>query len=133
MDKDLVALLKRLEPRAERWRHVLRSNGPIRDAVRIFLSADADAWLIAWPENHWTTPHDHGDSAGAVRVISGELCEYSSTTDDVRHLRPGDVMFVPRGAVHDVGTRGSVALSLHVYSPPLTAMNFYDVDTAART
>ena len=130
METDLLALLKRLEPRAERWRRIVRDNGPVREAVRIYFSENADAWLIAWPEEHWTTPHDHGDSAGAVQVIAGELCEHADVTGEVRTMRAGDVTFIPPGAVHDVGTRGSVALSLHVYSPPLTAMNFYDVDAA---
>ena len=108
---------------------IVASDRQERDAVRIYLTDAADAWLIAWPADHSTTPHDHGDSAGAVTVISGEL--YETSADGARHrLASGDVTFIPPGAVHDVGTAGSVALSLHVYSPPLTAMNFYDLDAA---
>jgi quercetin dioxygenase-like cupin family protein len=83
-----------------------------------------DVWLIGWPPNHRTTPHDHGESLGIVLVLEGELVE---TTNFARkELGAGQVTVVAPGAVHDVGTGEWTALSLHVYSPPLTEMNFYD-------
>jgi mannose-6-phosphate isomerase-like protein (cupin superfamily) len=128
IDSALSNLLDGLRPRAARWSGVVRPDGPERDAIRIYRSEDADAWLIAWPAHHWTTPHDHGASSAAFTVISGELRE--RTPDGVRALSPGAVTFVAPGAVHDVGTEATTALSLHVYSPPLTTMNFLELDTA---
>ena len=34
---------------------------------------DFDAWLIAWPAGGTIDLHDHGDSRGALHVISGAL------------------------------------------------------------
>jgi Cysteine dioxygenase type I len=96
---------------------------------------DFDAWLIAWPSGGRVELHDHGTSAGAVSVISGTLVEAVPWRDDtgrlslVRHeLHAGATLGFGAGHVHDVTNEsGGHALSLHVYSPALTAMTFYEV------
>ncbi|HEX4433361.1 MAG TPA: cysteine dioxygenase family protein [Acidimicrobiales bacterium] len=96
---------------------------------------DFDAWLIAWPSGGKVELHDHGTSTGAVSVISGTLVEAVPWRDDtgrlslVRHeLHAGATLGFGAGHVHDVTNEsGGYALSLHVYSPALTAMTFYEV------
>jgi predicted metal-dependent enzyme (double-stranded beta helix superfamily) len=96
---------------------------------------DFDAWLIAWPSGGRVELHDHGTSTGAVSVVSGTLVEAVPWRDDtgrlslVRHeLHAGATLGFGAGHVHDVTNEsGSHALSLHVYSPALTAMTFYEV------
>src|SRR5271170_4425278 len=98
-------------------------------------TADFDAWLIAWPKGGKVELHDHGTSTGAVSVISGVLVEAVPWRDDtgrlslVRHeLRAGATLGFGAGHVHDVTNESDGhALSLHVYSPALTTMTFYDV------
>ena len=47
-----------------------------------------------------------------------------------RALTPGRAWQVPVGAVHDVVNRAvEPATSIHVYSPPLTQMTYYDPET----
>jgi hypothetical protein len=97
---------------------------------------DFDAWLIAWPSGGKVELHDHGDSTGAVSVISGALVEAVPWRDDtgrlslVRHeLREGATLGFGARHVHDVTNESDgPALSLHVYSPALTTMTFYEVD-----
>jgi hypothetical protein len=97
---------------------------------------DFDAWLIAWPSGGKVELHDHGHSTGAVSVISGALVEAVPWRDDtgrlslVRHeLREGATLGFGAGHVHDVTNESDgPALSLHVYSPALTTMTFYEVD-----
>jgi hypothetical protein len=74
------------------------------------------------------TPHDHGDSAGAFAVVSGELVElrWFATGPRARTVRPGRAIIIERGVVHDVIAGRGLSLSVHVYSPPLAAMSFYD-------
>ena len=53
-----------------------------------------------------------------------------------RRLVAGDQAAFPLGWVHDVtwapaGTLGARALSVHAYSPPLTAMSYYEVTDRA--
>src|SRR5271163_2564854 len=98
-------------------------------------TADFDAWLIAWPKGGKVELHDHGASIGAVSVISGVLMEAVPWRDDtgqlslVRHeLRAGTTLGFGVGHVHDVTNESDEhALSLHVYSPVLTSMTFYEL------
>jgi predicted metal-dependent enzyme (double-stranded beta helix superfamily) len=96
---------------------------------------DFDAWLIAWPRGGKVELHDHGVSTGAVSVISGTLVEAVPWRDDTgrlslvrRQLQAGATLGFHSGHVHDVANEGDQsALSLHVYSPALTAMTFYEM------
>jgi predicted metal-dependent enzyme (double-stranded beta helix superfamily) len=98
-------------------------------------TADFDAWLIAWPRGGKVDLHDHGASTGAVSVISGVLVEAVPWRDDtgqlslVRHeLQAGATLGFGPGHVHDVTNESDEhALSLHVYSPALTSMTFYEL------
>jgi hypothetical protein len=97
---------------------------------------DFDAWLIAWPSGGKVELHDHGNSTGALSVISGSLVESVPSRDDagrfglVRHdLHAGATLGFGAGHVHDVVNESEGhALSLHIYSPALTSMTFYDVE-----
>jgi hypothetical protein len=87
--------------------------------------------------------HDHGGSLGALTVVSGSLNEFRWDGKGLRRRRldAGDQAGFPLGWVHDVGwaprpvpepTIGAAAtvqptLSVHAYSPPLTAMSYYEV------
>jgi hypothetical protein len=76
--------------------------------------------------------HDHGDSAGAFTVVSGELTEavWDPTVGHVveRSVATGDAVAFGTSYVHDVRNVGiQTAVSVHAYSPPLTTMSFYDV------
>ncbi|MDH6247108.1 cysteine dioxygenase family protein [Mycobacterium sp. OTB74] len=104
--------------------------------TRLYGDDELDIWLISWVPGHSTELHDHGGSLGALTVVSGALSE---TRWDGRGLRrrtleSGDQAGFPLGWVHDVvlepGRQVSTAsptLSVHAYSPPLTAMSYYDV------
>jgi mannose-6-phosphate isomerase-like protein (cupin superfamily) len=100
----------------------------------IAKTSDFDAWLIAWPGGAIADLHDHGGSRGALHVISGSLIETSPWHDDGgevmlarREVHAGVTLAFGAGHVHDVRNEAAVhALSLHVYSPPLTSMIYYD-------
>jgi hypothetical protein len=116
-------------PRGERW------------FTRLHGTDELDVWLISWVPDCSTELHDHGDSLGALTVVSGALRETRWDGDSLRNRRlvAGDQAAFPLGWVHDVVwardtvTAGGVAvpaaptLSVHAYSPPLTTMSYYDV------
>jgi predicted metal-dependent enzyme (double-stranded beta helix superfamily) len=104
-----------------------------RAYVEILATEEYNAWLIAWAPSGALEPHDHGGSAGAVHVVRGRLLETYSD-DPGRPLRNraadrGDTFIVPPHRIHEVWNPGrDVAVSVHVYSPPLRDMKFYEFD-----
>ena len=105
--------------------------------TRIHGDEELDVWLISWVPGHPTELHDHGGSLGALTVVSGSLSEYRWDGRDLRRRRldAGDQAGFPLGWVHDVvwtperdlSAPVSPTLSVHAYSPPLTAMSYYEV------
>jgi hypothetical protein len=126
--------------------HLLPKGG-IPESRRWFTRIDGDeeldVWLISWVPGQPTQLHDHGGSLGALTVVSGSLNEFRWDGKSLRRRRldAGDQAGFPLGWVHDVvwaprpvpePTIGAVAtvqptLSVHAYSPPLTAMSYYEV------
>ncbi len=129
---DPSELASRLAP-AVRWSGEL--DNETRSWRLMARTADFDAWLIAWPRGGKVELHDHGTSTGAVSVISGVLVEAVPWRDDtdqlslVRHeLHAGATLGFGAGHVHDVTNESDEhTLSLHVYSPALTSMTFYEL------
>jgi Cysteine dioxygenase type I len=128
-------------PAAERW------------FARIHGDDELDVWLISWVPGRATELHDHGGSLGALTVLSGSLNEFRWDGRGLRRRRldAGDQAGFPLGWVHDVvwaprlapepavGSVGGLSfppprtapvqptLSVHAYSPPLTAMSYYEI------
>jgi hypothetical protein len=97
---------------------------------RIYRDRRMDVWLISWLPSQGTQLHDHGGSAGAFTVLSGELAEAvvggGRLHDHAR--RAGQSIGFGTHYVHDVrNLSDSPAVSVHAYSPPLTTMTYYDL------
>lgn len=127
--------------------HLLPAGGPPsteRWFTRLHGDDELDVWLISWVPDRSTELHDHGGSIGALTVLSGALSETRWDGEELRtrRLEAGDQAAFPLGWVHDVEwARESVAvtgtgavsvpstptLSVHAYSPPLTAMSYYEL------
>lgn len=130
---------------AGRYDHLLPADGvwpaDERWATRLQSDDEVDVWLISWTPGKFTDLHDHAGSLGALTVLSGALAEYRWNGSELRRrtLTAGDQASFPIGWVHDVvrapvsSTVGESAgpleptLSVHAYSPPLTAMSYYEV------
>ena len=104
-----------------------------RRYVELLATETYNAWLIAWAPSGALEPHDHGGSHGAVHVVTGRLFE--TFTDEPGHpLRThaadaGETLEIPAHRIHEVwNPTQSVAVSVHVYSPPLRDMKFYEFD-----
>jgi mannose-6-phosphate isomerase-like protein (cupin superfamily) len=110
------------------WHDKVVEDPTGRTGVRVVATDEYDAWLLRWPAITGVSPHDHGDSAGAFAVVSGELVEYRwcGVVRSWRLVGRGEVVTVGAGVVHDVVAGAGPTLSVHVYSPPLTTMSFYD-------
>lgn len=118
------------------WQAVVRYEPDGRHPVRLLATDRYEAWVIGWLPGQGVSLHDHGDSAGSFRVVAGELTEVLAGRHRslARPLAAGRARYVPVGAVHDVVNRSAVpAASIHVYSPPLTHMTYYDAATRRPT
>jgi hypothetical protein len=106
-----------------------------RNYTQLYRNPQLDIWLICWTNQQDTGFHDHDLSAGAVRIVEGELVEdrfefegsvlrEASTTHGTGVVFDFDASHVHRLRHHE----GAVATSIHVYSPALWRMGYYDPD-----
>ena len=130
----LAAEVRRLTASPAEWVARVRLDPEGRWYERIHMTDDYEVWLISWLPGQSTGFHDHGPSAGAFGVVWGELEESVATR---RGASPRPATRVTSGVVrsfgphyvHDVqnSATGSVAVSVHAYSPPLSSMTRYSV------
>ena len=131
--RQLAAEVRRLTAAPAEWVARVRLDPEGRWYEQIRVDDALELWLISWLPGQATGFHDHGGANGAFGVVWGELSESVATrgavTSAANVVAAGEVRsFGPRH-VHDVrnSSAGSVAVSVHAYSPPLTAMTRYDL------
>lgn len=113
--------------------HAVDADAEERWHVRLHRDDQVDVWLISWTTDQATQLHDHGGSAGAFTVVSGELSE-TIWTPGAEQLAEtprteGDTVVFGEHYVHDVrNIAEATAVSVHAYSPPLSLMNYYDTE-----
>lgn len=116
-----------------RWDHLRRAGERCWEIVR--REDDYEAWLIAWPPGGRVRYHDHGPSSGSVLVLEGALLELTPRLrgDDQLRLEryryaAGSLLEFDPGHVHDLlNEGGGLSVSLHVYSPRLECMTYFDL------
>ena len=127
---ELEVLVDDLCTRPQLWRHLIRRSRDRRHYVRLLLDRHVEVWLICWCRTQDTGFHDHDGSSGAVGVVAGAVTETLLRVDGVNPitLHPTGARFSFGGShIHDVQhAKGDPAASLHVYSPPLRDMGFYE-------
>jgi hypothetical protein len=86
-------------------------------------------WLNVMPEPRDTGFHDHDGSAVGVYVIEGSVTNEGLPIGGPRRVHrygPGDSFSFPGSGIHRMDhDAGSV--TIHVYSPPLRAIGYYEV------
>ena len=132
---DLTALTRDVAAEVRAGKHPVHID-PVRRWYQLLRSDDyMDVWLISWATEQATELHDHAGSLGALTVVSGSLVEQRWAGDGLRArtVRAGRSLGFPVGYVHDVGNPATApAVSVHAYSPPLTAMSYYAVEPGQR-
>jgi predicted metal-dependent enzyme (double-stranded beta helix superfamily) len=130
---ELAAEVQRLTSSPAEWVARVRLDPEGRWYERIQMTDDYEVWLISWLPGQSTGFHDHGQSAGAFGVVWGALDESVPTGKPPRRrstrVTAGDVRSFGPHYVHDVqnSSAGSVAVSVHAYSPPLSSMTRYNL------
>jgi predicted metal-dependent enzyme (double-stranded beta helix superfamily) len=116
----------------EWWRRSVDLPETGRATRLVAVTDHYEAWLIHWASGGDIAMHDHGGSSGALWLLRGELSESYADRIDRRPLRSrflaagSGITFGP-GHVHNLVNPGTApATSVHVYSPHLSSMTFYD-------
>lgn len=129
--EQLEEFAARLAADHERWAHLVRHAGDMRVYAQIWDDEQANAWVICWSEDQDTGFHDHDESGAGIAVVSGRVREERLTLAGAprgRELGPGSTFTVPPVAIHRVLHAGAEpAVTIHVYSPPLTRTGAYRV------
>lgn len=114
-----------------------RQKGPDYHRVLLYTGKNFEIVLAVWPVGTATLIHNHGasNSFGMVKVLKGKLFnDIYDVTDNGLVLAQklcgevNDLVAVPLGLVHQMGNAGTeeLAASLHVYSPAITDVCFWD-------
>ncbi|MCW2948862.1 MAG: cysteine dioxygenase type [Actinoallomurus sp.] len=120
----LAEIARSLADRPEEWIHRVRLSADGRWYERLHRDGDHEVWLISWLPGQATGFHDHGESSGAFAVALGSLEEHQ--VGQARTMQTGESWAFDRDYVHDVrNSSAAPAVSVHVYSPPLSTMNRY--------
>jgi predicted metal-dependent enzyme (double-stranded beta helix superfamily) len=143
---DLLALTREVADEVHDGRHTVEVDPVHRWSQRLHADEHLDVWLISWATDQAAELHDHGGSLGALTVVRGSLTEWrwtagsedDGTAEELAARGPGlrrRVVDTGRsvafglGHVHDVSNRAlETAVSVHAYSPPLSAMSYYGVE-----
>jgi len=134
--RELAAEVRRLTSSPAEWVARVRLDPEGRWYEQIHMGDAYELWLISWLPGQCTGFHDHGGANGAFGVVWGQLDEYrvsagpdGSTAVGPAPVAAGSVRSFGPHHVHDVrnSEAGSVAVSVHAYSPPLSAMTRYDL------
>jgi predicted metal-dependent enzyme (double-stranded beta helix superfamily) len=128
--QELASKVRELAGRPAEWVSRVRLDAEGRWYEQIHMDTCYEIWLISWLPEHSTGFHDHGEANGAFSVVWGALDESvvpgRGTEVTVRPVTQGVVRAFGQHYIHDVtNTADSVAVSIHAYSPPLTAMTRY--------
>jgi quercetin dioxygenase-like cupin family protein len=122
----LEEIAKSLAERPEEWLHRVRLSADGRWYERLHGDDDHEVWLISWLPGQATGFHDHGESEGAFTVALGTLEEHGVAAE--RTVRAGESWSFGRDYIHDVrNTSSAPAVSVHIYSPPLSTMRRYEL------
>jgi len=137
----LAAIASGLAGAPDLWRRRVRHDPEHRTHSLLLATPVYDVWLLGWSPGQGIPMHDHGGSAGAIAVAEGRLVEVHAEGDGdtdatlaTRVLEPGGTVTFGRRHRHGVSNlHDGPATSIHVYSPPLALMTYYDGEGGAAT
>jgi hypothetical protein len=128
---ELLRAARELATERDRWLALVEHRPDERWFARVAADADHDVWLIGWDSFQGVELHDHGGAAGVLYVVDGTLQETSAARGrpgrlTEQTLAVGTAREFGADHVHRVvNPSARPATSLHLYSPPLEAMEFY--------
>ena len=106
----------------------LPRTGP-SESIVLWQDEDSIAWLEVAFERRDTGFHDHDGSAVGVYVIAGSVTNEGLPIGEaprVRQYEAGQSFWIPGTGIHRMDHETG-AVTVHVYSPPLRAIGYYEI------
>ena len=126
---ELRALARELRARRDLWEPLVCHTPEQRHYELLRHDESVMAWVISWMDGHDTGFHDHDTAAGAVTVVRGRIREERLNVGGPpisRVYAAGGVLDFSPSDIHRVSHEPGVpAVTIHVYSPPLSRMGAY--------
>jgi hypothetical protein len=97
--------------------------------VALWRDEHSICWLNVLSERRDTGYHDHDGSAVGVYVIEGSVTNEGLPIGGPRRVHrygPGDSFSFPGSGIHRMD-HDAGSITIHVYSPPLRAIGYYEV------
>lgn len=127
---ELCGLVEALAAEPERWREQVAPGEGERHFASLYRDDYVDVWVIDWTAGGDTGWHDHDISAGAVRVVEGELRECNPRLGGEpveRVVSAGSTFAFGPEHIHRLCGHAPHSVSIHAYSPPLWRMGQYSI------
>ena len=135
-EQELATLVTRITERPDLWQPLVVVDRDRRRYELLYDDDSVDIWVLSWMPGQKTGFHDHDRSSVALICAQGELDEGSLALGlraEPLRMTPGVVRTGPGGYIHSVShVEGEPAVSIHAYSPPLTCVGQYRVDSLGR-
>jgi hypothetical protein len=101
----------------------------VSESVVLWQNEDCVVWLNVILDPRDTGFHDHDGSAVGVYVLGGSVTNEGLPVGGDRRVHrygPGDSFSVPGTGIHRMN-HDPGAVTVHVYSPPLRAIGYYEM------
>jgi Cysteine dioxygenase type I len=132
LNLDLLAVARRYVAEPNDWPFAPRFDPTRRWYARLAVTDDHEVWLLTWLPGQFTDLHDHGGSAGAFTVVSGEVVEQIIGADGglhaARYPRNDGHSFGPHHVHRIVNVSDRPAVTVHAYGPALRSMTRYRLE-----
>jgi predicted metal-dependent enzyme (double-stranded beta helix superfamily) len=130
--RDLLSLARRYAAQPDEWAFAPRFDPTQRWYARLAVTDDHEVWLLTWLPGQATDLHDHGGSAGAFTVVSGQVVEEIVGVDGALTKAAYGAgeghHFGPHHVHRIVNTSGRPAVTVHTYGPALRSMTRYRLE-----
>lgn len=117
--------------KGEDWKKYVRISNTKYYKEKIFEHPMYDVYIITWKSNQGALPHNHADNGCWLKMLQGTLSEtiYSKSFEIIKTniLTESTIGFMNNKiGIHSINNNGdTIAVSLHIYSPPNFKTKYY--------
>lgn len=134
-DKKLTSSKKLLENyNGNEWKSFITESKEKYSKSLMYRNHLYDIFVITWQPNQKSLIHDHPDNGCLLKILEGELEEETYTIEnnklklkDKNIIKKKEISYQEgKNGLHKISNNSNKrSISIHIYSPPKSKMNFY--------